>query len=514
MADLTEWEQARRLAEAAGPVDVLVNNAGMMQTGVEEEDVAFVALPPDRWERAIDVNLHATFRMCRLFAPGMIDRGWGRIVNVSSVTGPYVALEYSVAYGAAKAGVDGLTRGLALELAPAVTVNSVAPGWIATGSSTEEELEAGRHTPAQTGHAGRGRRADRLPRVARRVVHHRPVDRDRRRQHAPGAQAWLGGGSSARAGSRAPSRPISSSPTRARSPPSARARQETAQTVRRRVRHPEPARQLRGARRRPGRRRRLRRDAAPDAPRQRAARARGRQARARREGVHDERRRGARPRARRARAAGSSSWRRCGRASCRTCAEIRRLARARARSASSSTVIADHGQWFAQDPELPPVRAGARRRRAAGPRRLSRSRSRRWCSARRAGSSALHPAFTGVDGQTSMLFGYESGAQAVLNCTSAGEEPDEGGDRRHRGADRGRGRFYAPTPLHADPARRRGDRDASSRTRADGLRHEADEVARCLAEGLLESPLMPLDETVSIMETMDEVLAQVAAARR
>ena len=147
VADLTEWEQARGLAEAAGPVDVLVNNAGMVQTGVSEPDVAFVELPPERWVRAIDVNLHATFRMCRLLAPAMVERGWGRIVNVSSVTGPYVALEYSVGYGAAKAGVDGLTRGLALELAPDVTVNSVAPGWIATGSSTEEELEAGRHTP-------------------------------------------------------------------------------------------------------------------------------------------------------------------------------------------------------------------------------------------------------------------------------------------------------------------------------------------------------------------------------
>jgi 3-oxoacyl-[acyl-carrier protein] reductase len=147
VADLTDWEQARRLAEAAGPVDVLINNAGMVQTGHDEEDVRFTALPPERWERSIDLNLHATFRMCRLLAPGMAERGWGRIVNVSSVTGPYVALEFSVAYGAAKAGVDGLTRGLALELAPAVTVNSVAPGWIATGSSTEEELEAGRHTP-------------------------------------------------------------------------------------------------------------------------------------------------------------------------------------------------------------------------------------------------------------------------------------------------------------------------------------------------------------------------------
>jgi 3-oxoacyl-[acyl-carrier protein] reductase len=153
VADLTDWEQARGLAAAAGEIDVLVNNAGMVQTGVAEDDLHFVDLPPERWMRSIDINLHATFRMCRLLAPAMLGRGWGRIVNVSSITGPYTALEYSVGYGAAKAGVDGLTRGLALELAPHVTVNSVAPGWIATGSSTEEELEAGRHTPA--GRSGR-----------------------------------------------------------------------------------------------------------------------------------------------------------------------------------------------------------------------------------------------------------------------------------------------------------------------------------------------------------------------
>jgi 3-oxoacyl-[acyl-carrier protein] reductase len=78
----------------------------------------------------------------------MAERGWGRIVNVSSVTGPYAALLGSAAYGAAKAGVDGLTRALALELAPrGVTVNSVAPGWIATGSSSQEERDAGTRTP-------------------------------------------------------------------------------------------------------------------------------------------------------------------------------------------------------------------------------------------------------------------------------------------------------------------------------------------------------------------------------
>jgi 3-oxoacyl-[acyl-carrier protein] reductase len=146
VADLTVWEDAVRLVEAAGPVDVLVNNAGMVQTGRSAPDRLFTELTEEEWERGIDINLHTTFRLCRLVAPGM--SAGGRIVNVSSVTGPYVALSYSAAYGAAKAGVDGLTRALALELGPrGVTVNSVAPGWIATGSSTEEELRAGASTP-------------------------------------------------------------------------------------------------------------------------------------------------------------------------------------------------------------------------------------------------------------------------------------------------------------------------------------------------------------------------------
>src|SRR3954454_21310506 len=98
--------------------------------------------------RGIDLNLHIPFRLCRLVAPQMAQRGWGRIVNVSSTTGTLGALLGSPAYGAAKAGVDGLTRSLALELGPrGVTVNSVAPGWIATGSSSQEEIEAGARTP-------------------------------------------------------------------------------------------------------------------------------------------------------------------------------------------------------------------------------------------------------------------------------------------------------------------------------------------------------------------------------
>src|SRR4029079_18332008 len=142
---------ASRLVSEAGPIDVLVNNAGMVQTGVDSPDRLFTETSEAEWERGIDINLHTTFRLCRLVAPAM-GRG-GRIVNVSSVTGPYVALLYSAAYGGAKSAVDGLTRALALELAPrGVTVNSVAPGWIATGSSTEEELRAGANTP--TGRPG------------------------------------------------------------------------------------------------------------------------------------------------------------------------------------------------------------------------------------------------------------------------------------------------------------------------------------------------------------------------
>ena len=151
VADLTSWDDASRLVSEAGPIDVLVNNAGMVQTGVSAPDKLFTELTESEWERGIDINLHTTFRLCRLVAPGM--GAGGRIVNVSSLTGPYTALIYSAAYGAAKAGVDGLTRALALELAPrGVTVNSVAPGWIATGSSTEEELRAGANTP--TGRPG------------------------------------------------------------------------------------------------------------------------------------------------------------------------------------------------------------------------------------------------------------------------------------------------------------------------------------------------------------------------
>ena len=100
------------------------------------------------------LNLHTAYHVTRPLVAGMIERGWGRVVMVSSVTGPLVAIPGSAGYGAGKAGMDGLMRGLAIELGPSgVTVNSVAPGWIASGSQTPEEAAAGHHTPL--GRSGR-----------------------------------------------------------------------------------------------------------------------------------------------------------------------------------------------------------------------------------------------------------------------------------------------------------------------------------------------------------------------
>jgi 3-oxoacyl-[acyl-carrier protein] reductase len=151
VADLTSFEQARGLADWAlelyGRIDVLVNNAGMVQVGMDLAPEPFVQVTREMWDLDIALNLTTTFNVTRCVVPGMIERRYGRVVNISSTTGPLVAIPGSVSYGAAKAGVDGLTRGLALEVARhGVTVNSVAPGWIQTGSSPPEELEAGMNT--------------------------------------------------------------------------------------------------------------------------------------------------------------------------------------------------------------------------------------------------------------------------------------------------------------------------------------------------------------------------------
>ena len=152
VADLTSFAEAASLAEAVsarfGRIDVLVNNAGIAQLGEHSELRRFVEMDEAQWDRDIAVNLKTAFTITRAVLPGMLGRGHGRIVNVSSVTGPVVSYPGNAGYSAGKGGMDGLTRALAIESGPyGVTVNSVAPGWIATGSSDEAELEGGRNTP-------------------------------------------------------------------------------------------------------------------------------------------------------------------------------------------------------------------------------------------------------------------------------------------------------------------------------------------------------------------------------
>jgi 3-oxoacyl-[acyl-carrier protein] reductase len=153
VADLTDRTQARALVDAVtetfGQIDILVNNAGMVQTGVDEgESHTFVEFEDDAWDRDLALNLHTAYAVTRAVVPGMVERGWGRVVMVSSVTGPTVVEPGFAGYAAAKAGMDGLMRGVAIDVAAhGVNVNSVAPGWIATGSQLPEEAEAGRYTP-------------------------------------------------------------------------------------------------------------------------------------------------------------------------------------------------------------------------------------------------------------------------------------------------------------------------------------------------------------------------------
>jgi 3-oxoacyl-[acyl-carrier protein] reductase len=152
-ADLTDRRAVGAMVTAVldrfGRIDILVNNAGMVSVGdADEDEVPFATLEAERWDGQLDRTLGTAFNVTRAVAPSMVAQRWGRIVMVSSVTGPLVSAPGSAAYSAAKAGMDGLMRALATEVASAgVTVNSVQPGWIATGSQLPDEAEAGVHTP-------------------------------------------------------------------------------------------------------------------------------------------------------------------------------------------------------------------------------------------------------------------------------------------------------------------------------------------------------------------------------
>jgi 3-oxoacyl-[acyl-carrier protein] reductase len=150
VADLATEPGVEALTDAAAgsPVEVLVNNAGMAVLGEMDALTELGEVSLADWRRSLDRNLTTAFLVTRAFLPAMKRRGYGRIVNVSSTTGTVGAVAGDTAYAAAKAGMVGLTRALALEAAPfGVTVNAVAPGWIATGSQTAREAAAGARTP-------------------------------------------------------------------------------------------------------------------------------------------------------------------------------------------------------------------------------------------------------------------------------------------------------------------------------------------------------------------------------
>jgi len=152
IADLTAETEVQRLVDSVlsrvGRIDILVNNAGMAQTGRAMESKRLMEMSFAEWQNQIAITLHTAFGMTRAVLPGMTAQKYGRIVNVTSVTGPLVSNPGSAAYGAAKAAMDGMMRTVALETArDGITINGVAPGWIATASSTESEKIAALHTP-------------------------------------------------------------------------------------------------------------------------------------------------------------------------------------------------------------------------------------------------------------------------------------------------------------------------------------------------------------------------------
>jgi len=153
-ADLRDHARSQMLVQEVlaryGRLDILVNNAGMTQIGNPTETTSrpLAETSEEEWDYGIAINLKTTFNITKAALPFMVAAGYGRIVNVSSVTGPVVSNPRETVYSAAKAGMVGLTRSLALEVARhGITVNAVAPGWIETASSTQHEIVAGKNTP-------------------------------------------------------------------------------------------------------------------------------------------------------------------------------------------------------------------------------------------------------------------------------------------------------------------------------------------------------------------------------
>ncbi|MCE8506902.1 3-oxoacyl-[acyl-carrier-protein] reductase [Ruegeria pomeroyi] len=140
----------KQAAEVLGSVDILVNNAGITR------DNLFMRMSDDEWQSVIDVNLTATMKLCKGVLRGMMKARWGRIVNISSVVGA-IGNPGQGNYAASKAGVVGMSKALAYEVASrGITVNAVAPGFITTAMTDKltDEQKSGLLTQVPAGRMG------------------------------------------------------------------------------------------------------------------------------------------------------------------------------------------------------------------------------------------------------------------------------------------------------------------------------------------------------------------------
>ncbi len=137
-ADVSDYAQVQKMFEAAGNVDILINNAGIAQQKL------FTDISYEEWHKMIDVNLSGAFYCCKAALPYMINKKAGCIINISSMWG-ICGASCEVHYSAAKAGLIGLTKALAKEVGPSgITVNCIAPGMIDTemNSILDDEAKA------------------------------------------------------------------------------------------------------------------------------------------------------------------------------------------------------------------------------------------------------------------------------------------------------------------------------------------------------------------------------------
>jgi acetoacetyl-CoA reductase len=129
-ADVSDFDACQALVDQIekdlGPIDILVNNAGITKDGM------FKKMSKEKWDMVMNINLDGLFNVTKPLVEGMTDRGWGRIINISSINGQKGQLGQTN-YAASKAGMHGFTMALAQEVArKGVTVNTVSPGYIAT----------------------------------------------------------------------------------------------------------------------------------------------------------------------------------------------------------------------------------------------------------------------------------------------------------------------------------------------------------------------------------------------